>query len=96
MCNRNRAVFQNEVSKFGKDVSDTGMALSTARVIRAQNAMYSNILNNKYADFGIDEQFMDRYQKGTLTEDDIIKAKATNDPSMQTLITDYETRRQNN
>lgn len=61
---RNKAVYDNELSKFAVDLADSGKGLTAYRVNESANRMMFDILNKKYADFGVSSTSFDNFMKG--------------------------------
>lgn len=72
---RNKGVFQNELSKLGVSIADSAKFFSRMKMNERQTEMMAKVLNNKYADFGVDSQVLVKYVNGQASDDEIMKLK---------------------
>lgn len=61
---RNRAAWQNELSKFGVSISDIGKFATTLNLNEAQTKIMANVLDKKYETFGVNPELMARTARG--------------------------------
>ena len=75
---RNRAVYDNEISKFAQDIADAGLGITTYKTNKSANKLNFDILNKKYPEFGISSDVFDKYMAGKYDEinpDDLVVLK---------------------
>jgi len=64
---RNKGAHQSQVSQFGQQLGDISMVGTKARMTRAYNQLMTDVLNNKYADFAITPDLVNRLFTGDAT-----------------------------
>lgn len=72
---RNRGAWETELSGFSKDIADDSKFFTSKKLNDRYNTMMADILNNKYADFGVSRDLGERISNGTYTENDILLLK---------------------
>jgi hypothetical protein len=70
---RNKGNYQTQVSRFLSDISGTGMDLTAQKYNQQMNNLMTEILNNKYADFGVNPEIMQKALDGTATPEELQK-----------------------
>lgn len=91
---RNQGAFETNLSDFSRDIADDSKFFTKSKLNDRYNKMLGDILNNKYADFGISADMVERIRKGTYTEDDILKLKSN--PETAGMADELEQSRQKN
>ena len=72
---KNKAAWQNELSKLGVSLADSAKFASKFKVNETNNEVMSKILSNKYKDFGLDSKTMANIIAGKGTKGDLIALK---------------------
>lgn len=72
---RNIGNYQTQLSRFLSDMSDTGIDQTNARYNASMNKVLGEILNNKYADFGVDMEVFERVLAGKGTPEEQEKVR---------------------
>lgn len=70
---RNKGNYQTQVSRFLSDISSTGMDLTSQKYNSQMNNLMVEVLNNKYANFGISPEIAQKVLAGRGTPEEIEK-----------------------
>ena len=75
MTARNKGAWQSNLSSFGASAADNSEFFTTQKLNTIQNKLLSDILDQRYADVGLNKDIANRLSSGKTTPEDIVVLK---------------------